>query len=156
MFLLNSCLSLFSAAHVLGGHPFSRSYGVILPSSLTMLLPSALGFSPHPPVSVYGTGTVCTIAAFLGSRNRVLHYSLIRYASLLCFMRRICLPHSSCACTGFSFPGSPYPSASPHFKILQCRNLHLLSIGYALRPRLRSRLTQGRSALPWKPWIFGR
>ncbi len=40
--------------------------------------------------------------------------------------------------------------------ILQCRNLHLLSIGYALRPRLRSRLTQGRSALPWKPWIFGR
>ena len=30
-----------------------------------MLLPSALGFSPHPPVSVYGTGTVRTIAAFL-------------------------------------------------------------------------------------------
>ena len=36
-----------------------------MPSSLTMLLPSALGFSPHPPVSVYGTGTVQTIAAFL-------------------------------------------------------------------------------------------
>ena len=81
---------------------------------------------------------------------------IVRYASHLCLMRRICLSHSSCACTGFSFPGSPYPSASPHFKILQCRNLHLLSIGYALRPRLRSRLTQGRSALPWKPWIFGR
>ena len=30
-----------------------------------MLLPSALGFSPHPPVSVYGTGTIQTIAAFL-------------------------------------------------------------------------------------------
>ena len=30
-----------------------------------MLLPSALGFSPHPPVSVYGTGTLQTIAAFL-------------------------------------------------------------------------------------------
>ena len=64
MFLLNSCLSLFSAAHS-RGHPFSRSYGVILPSSLTMLLPPALGFSPHPPVSVYGTGTYKTIAAFL-------------------------------------------------------------------------------------------
>ena len=38
-------------------HPFSRSYGVNLPSSLTMLLPSALGFSPHLPVSVCGTGT---------------------------------------------------------------------------------------------------
>ena len=67
MFLLNSCLSLFSAAHVLGGLPLSRSYGDILPSSLTMLLPSALGFSPHPPVSVYGTGYVYAIVAFLGS-----------------------------------------------------------------------------------------
>ena len=66
MFLLNSCLSLFSAT-TSQWHPFSRSYGVILPSSLTMLLPSALGFSPHPPVSVYGTGVVYTIAAFLGT-----------------------------------------------------------------------------------------
>ena len=37
----------------------------------------------------------------------------------------------------------------------QCRNLHLLSIGYALRPRLRPRLSQGRSASPWRPWISG-
>ena len=35
------------------------------------------------------------------------------------------------------------------------RNLHLFSIGYAFRPRLRSRLTRGRSALPRNPWIFG-
>ena len=66
MFLLNSCLSLFSAACI-SRHPFSRSYGVILPSSLTTLLPPALGSSPHPPVSVYGTGTINTIAAFLGT-----------------------------------------------------------------------------------------
>ena len=32
-----------------------------------MLLPPALGFSPHPPVSVYGTGLYKTIAAFLDS-----------------------------------------------------------------------------------------
>ena len=45
----------------------------------------------------------------------------------------------------------------PHSSVLlQYRNLNLLSIGYASRPRLRSRLPQGRSALPWKPWIFGR
>ena len=45
----------------------------------------------------------------------------------------------------------------PHSSVtMQCRNLNLLSIGYGFRPRLRSRLTQGRSALPWKPWIFGR
>ena len=66
VFLINSCLGLFSAA-TSQWHPFSRSYGVILPSSLTMLLPSTLGFSPHPPVSVYGTGTYQTIAAFLDS-----------------------------------------------------------------------------------------
>ena len=41
-----------------------------------MLLPSALGFSPHPPVSVYGTGTLQTIAAFLGSQ-------LTRFATML-------------------------------------------------------------------------
>ncbi len=35
------------------------------------------------------------------------------------------------------------------------RNLHLLSIGYGSPPRLRPRLTQGRSASPWNPWIFG-
>ena len=35
--------------------PFSRSYGTILPSSLTMNHSSALGCSPRLPVSVYGT-----------------------------------------------------------------------------------------------------
>ena len=45
----------------------------------------------------------------------------------------------------------------PHSSVLlQYRNLNLLSIGYDSRPRLRPRLTQGRSALPWKPWISGR
>ena len=68
MFLLNSCLGLVSAAFF-RRHPFSRSYGVILPSSLTILLPSALGSSPHPPVSVCGTGTVRTIAAFLDATS---------------------------------------------------------------------------------------
>ena len=58
-------------------------------------------------------------------------------------------------------PVFPFPAHGillrPHSSvIMQCRNLNLLSIGYAFRPRLRSRLTQGRSALPWKPWIFGR
>ena len=73
MFLLNSCLSLFSAAWF-PRHPFSRSYGVILPSSLTMLLPPALGFSPCPPVSVCGTGMHHAIAAFLDSWNHRLPY----------------------------------------------------------------------------------
>ena len=56
---------------------------------------------------------------------------------------------------GFPFP-APAPCTCPHSSVIpQYRNLHLLSIGYDSRPRLRPRLTQGRSALPWKPWIFG-
>lgn len=56
-----------------------------MPSSLTMLLPSALGFSPHPPVSVYGTGTVQTIAAFLGSQlTRFTTFFSLRITSSHC------------------------------------------------------------------------
>src|SRR5699024_3592749 len=40
----------------LSRHPFSRRYGVILPSSLTRVLPNVLGFSPRLPVLVCGTG----------------------------------------------------------------------------------------------------
>lgn len=84
MFLLNSCLSLFSAASS-QRRPFSRSYGAILPSSLTTLLPPALGFSPHPPVSVYGTGAHSSIAAFLGGWNQALRYSCsLRVTPLAC------------------------------------------------------------------------
>ena len=120
-------------------HPFSRSYGVILPSSLTMLLPSALGFSPHPPVSVYGTGSCDAIVAFLDSDFTcfaTIFRSPFRDRSFLSRLRlHLCVP-----------------TCSDHMK---CRNLHLLSIDYAVRPRLRSRLTRGRSALPRNPWIFG-
>ena len=45
-----------------------------MPSSLTTLLPPALGSSPHPPVSVYGTGPCYTIAAFLDRKGPQLRY----------------------------------------------------------------------------------
>ncbi len=63
VFLVNSRPRRFSAAprcysswylHT-QKHPFSRSYGVILPSSLAGVLSSALGCSPRLPVSVCGT-----------------------------------------------------------------------------------------------------
>ena len=65
MFLVNSRshlvtatpTSLKSKSHHQQGRTFSRSYGTNLPSSFTRVLSSALGFSPHPPVSVYGTVT---------------------------------------------------------------------------------------------------
>ena len=66
MFLLNSRLGLFSAAHS-REHPFSLSYGVNLPSSLTTLLPLALEFSSCLPVSVCGTGSSAIRRTFLAS-----------------------------------------------------------------------------------------
>ena len=150
MFLLNSCLGQFSAA-TSRWHSFSRSYGVILPSSLTMLLPSALGFSPHPPVSVYGTGSIYTIAAFPDSHSAF--FATLMFAPL----------HTSglyggfACCTPTSLaPVFPFPACAlltcPHSSVyLRYRNLNLLSIDYASRPRLRPRLTQSRSALLWKP-----
>ena len=148
-------MSHFSAASS-RWRPFSRSYGAILPSSLTTLLPPALGSSPHPPVSVYGTGTYGTIAAFLDSWPT-------RFATF------VSLPITPLALRGgFAYRAPPalgpvLPSPArvfllcPHSSVhMQYRNLHLLSIDYDSRPRLRPRLTQGRSALPWKPWIFGR
>ena len=147
-------LGPFLCGHARTWHPFSRSYGVILPSSLTTLLPPALGSSPHPPVSVYGTGTYETIAAFLGSWPAcfpTLVRSSSRFASCMRFFLHACYT---------LVPASPFPAHAfplrPHSSVhMWYRNLHLLSIGYGFRPRLRPRLTQGRSALPWKPWIFG-
>ena len=63
MFLVNSRshlvtstpTSLESKSHHQQRRTFSRSYGTNLPSSFTRVFSSALGFSPHPPVSVYGT-----------------------------------------------------------------------------------------------------
>jgi hypothetical protein len=60
MFLLNSRHPLVTATPkrlpVLpvyrSGHTFFRSYGVNLPSSFWMVLSHALGYSPHPLVSV--------------------------------------------------------------------------------------------------------
>ena len=66
MFLLNSRLGLFTATGS-RRRPFSRSYGANLPSSLTTLLPLVLGFSPHLPVSVCGTGALVYPQAFLVS-----------------------------------------------------------------------------------------
>ena len=73
-----------------------------------------LGFSPHPPVSVYGTGTHYTIAAFLGTWL-TRFTTLFRSTSRLRIIQRICLLYTCPACTGFSIPGSCFPHASLQF-----------------------------------------
>ena len=120
-------------------HPFSRSYGVNLPSSLTMLLPLVLGSSPHLPVSVCGTGTsIQYLQTFLASV--ILETSLL-YISL-------CL-----SAPVFPLPGfSSSPVSFESFKYLGSAGiLYLLSIGYAFQPHLRSRLTLGGRTFPRKP-----
>ena len=96
--------------------PLSRSYGVILPSSLTTLLPSDCGFSPRLPVSVYGTGAYIAIADFLDSVDSE--------TSLLIFAPRHISPLTpyGFACTGWlyawpgiSIPRFSYPPVSPQF-----------------------------------------
>jgi hypothetical protein len=76
VFLVNSRYPLVCAtpsrfgrmAYTLIGSSLSRSYGGILPSSLTMVLSIALVFSTCPPESVVGTGGMPTNRwAFLGS-----------------------------------------------------------------------------------------
>ena len=114
-----------------------------------MLLPSALGFSPHLPVSVYGTGTMRTIAAFLDAWLTCFPTS-VRSASRLWIVHRICLMHSYPACTSLSIPGSCFPHVSPQFCLI------VVQESQPVVHRLRLSLTQSRSALLWKPWIFGR
>ena len=123
-----------------------------MPSSLTTLLPPALGSSPHPPVSVYGTGPE---RLFSTGRGRVFATSFRSASRLRLSWDGFSCPKAASLAPGFPFP-APLPFPCPRSSVLQgCRNLHLLSIGYASQPLLRPRLTQGRSALPWKPWIFG-
>ena len=71
-----------------------------------MLLPSALGFSPHPPVSVYGTGTYGTIAAFLDSMDSATSLLIFRSPSHFGSCRRVCLPAIP-LCLGRSFHSRP-------------------------------------------------
>ena len=118
-----------------------------------MLLPPALGFSPHPPVSVYGTGLYGAIAAFLDGRTAgfptlfSVRFTAPRCTAVFPSVPVLCLLRAPCPDPAHL----PCPHSSVHTGY---RNLNLLSIGYGFRPRLRPRLTQGRSALPWKPWIF--
>ncbi len=70
MFLINSRRSRFTVTPSSvnrRGHPLSRTYGAILQSSLTTVLPSALVYSTRLPVSVLvRSPTLQPLEAFLG------------------------------------------------------------------------------------------
>jgi hypothetical protein len=155
VFLLNSRLTRFSATGLgLGGialtyyrHPFSRSYGVILPSSLTVNHSSILGFSPHPPVSDYGTvasyplprgfSRQCASPALCGSRRTLWHRRSATWMDfpvqerLPPYIGTITLRRRACSCV------PPWDRTATTWY----GNIDPFPIGYASRPHLRDRLT---------------
>lgn len=148
--MVNSRLGLFTAA-CRSRHPFSRSYGVILPSSLTIVLSLTLGFSPHLPVSDCGTGTFALTSGF-SWQHEITHFGTKFPSPSQPSLKESGFAYSQASLLGRAQPTARicYPSASPHRSNEHWwyRNLNLLSIAYALRPRLRSRLTlSGRTFL---------
>jgi hypothetical protein len=153
VFLVNSRLAHFSATPVrfrgeplhAPRHTFSRSYGVNLPSSFATLHSSALGFSPHLPVSVCGTVTSALLRGFSRQRGIGEFTALRPPHSPSALNERADLPTPSAYRPG---PGHPTPGTPsllrPPLVITSFwwfRNINRISIGYAFRPRLRDRLT---------------
>ena len=147
----------FHCGQPLGWHPFSRSYGVILPSSLTMVLSLTLGFSPHLPVSVLGTGTSYLASGF-SRRRETYPFGSFASPSRLTSMCTYLTIHTRSS-LGHTLPTVCWivPSVSPLHScdIWWYRNLYLLSISYGFRPRLRPRLTLSGRTFLRNPWIFG-
>ena len=133
VFLLNSRLGHFSAPH-LREDPFSRSYRVNLPNSLAMTHSSTFGYSPRPPVSVYGTGSPYLMLSGFSWKSASPRCHLFRRIGVL---SRFSSPVGF-ASQAFTFALQPaIPSAgggsaspSPRRNMNWCRNVDRLSIRY--------------------------
>ena len=91
-------------------------------------------------MSVYGTGTLVCTGDFLGCR---FNGSASAVAST-----------SPCGTRMFS-TWTVSLLACPGLNVGGAGILNLLVIAYAIRPRLRSRLTLGGRTFPRKPWVYG-
>ena len=155
MFLLNSCLDLFSAPNS-RWDPLSRSYRVSLPSSLTMNHSSALVYSTRLRVSVCGTGTLkIKFSGFSWEYAYTRYYrfpeELVYYQVRLSLW--ICLQRSK---------STPFNGLFRQSAALSLLRLHVTlkgstgiltcsAIGITVRLSLRTRLTLIRLALIRKP-----
>lgn len=129
-----------------------------MPSSLTRVLPLTLGFSPRLPVLVCGTGASFLTRGFSWQCEIRSFGTLVPSPSQLDVAEWIYLPRPSycldahiqwCALLILLRP----PVVQTERR--RYRNINLLSIAYAFRPRLRSRLTLRGRAFLRKPWAFG-
>ena len=130
-----------------------------MPSSLARVLSRALVFSTSLPVSVYGTDTIGTPReAFLGSLDSIgLWRSSASSTSLGLKNLRLFLQVQPTDLNPLPDLGRPIllRHSTLHSCPWWCRNIDLLAIAYAFRPRLRFRLTLGGRALPRKPYSYG-
>jgi hypothetical protein len=124
-----------------------------------MVISITLVFSTCPPVSVLVRARESSLGAFLGdmaSGTRRLSSQLAIAPQVM--RSRICLgpplhayPRTTIAWVSLAVLVPPFgQTVSTRY-----RNINLLAIDYAFRPRLRTRLTLGRRALPRKPWTIG-
>ena len=161
MFLINSRLGRFTAtppgsrreAFHPKGHSFSRSYGVIMPSSLTMVLPIASVYSTRLPVSVLVRAPDELLRGFSRKHGLTDFTQSLRLAS-----RGMCVADFHATALYLLSRGRPEPRPATllrhpivQTRIKRYRNICLLCIGYACLPRLSSRLTLGGLALPRNP-----
>jgi hypothetical protein len=116
------------------GLSFSRSYGYILPSSLTRVFPRTLGFSPRLPVSVLVRAHQFSLEAFLDS-SRPLRLCF-QWLPITSRLSRRGFASLAAYLLGRALPIARAPSfcVTPSLKRTAVyRNFNLLSIAYALR-----------------------
>ena len=129
-----------------------------MPSSLTRVISITLVFSTCPPVSVLVRARTSSLEDFLGgmaSGSRRLRASSHRtsgYAAPhLTRATPTCLSQDDHRLGSLSLPRLPIGQTDATWY----RNINLLAIDYAFRPRLRSRLTLSRRTLLRNPWAIG-
>ena len=124
-----------------------------------MIHSSTLGFSPRPPVSVYGTGSDCLKLSGFSRKQDYPHYRRRRSFAVLSGFSK----HPGFAWNAYTYAlqrtipsvRGGVTSPSPRRSNQKYGNINPLSIGIAIRLILRPRLTLIRLALIRKPWSFG-
>ena len=151
---------ILCALPITGRDPFSRSYRVNLPSSLTVNHSSALVYSTRLRVSVCGTGTLKVMFSGFSWQYDYMHCWIVRKDAPYCQVRIlwwICLPQST---------STPFNQLFRQLAALSRLRLHVTpkgstgiltgsAIGLAVRLSLRTRLTLIRLALIRKPESCG-
>ena len=141
--------------------PFSRSYGVNLPSSLTRFISSALVFSTFLPVSVLIRSPAWLARSYFSSAWHQSIRLLLRVnvrSPLKVMLRRIFLPEPSKGFDHhFQSMADPASCVTPLLKRQAGGTgiLNLFPITYAIWPRLRGRLTLGGRTFPRKSQDYG-